>query len=35
MAILVDTGPLYALCDQDDQYHGLVKRFVKKVHETL
>lgn len=35
MAILVDTGPLYALADEDDQYHAVVKRYVADIREAL
>jgi predicted nucleic acid-binding protein len=35
MAILVDTGPLYALADEDDQYHRVVADCVEATRETL
>jgi len=35
MAILADTGPLYALADQDDQYHEAVAEYVSATRETL
>lgn len=35
MAIIVDTGPLYALADQDDQYHEMVANFVAGISEPL
>ncbi len=35
MAVIVDTGPLYALADADDQYHSAVKRYIAKVKEPL
>ena len=35
MAIIVDTGPLYALADEDDQYHESIKRYVSEIRETL
>jgi len=35
MAIIVDTGPLYALADADDQQHRAVAKFVAATRETL
>ena len=35
MAIIVDTGPLYALADADDQHHRAVGKFVAATRETL
>jgi len=35
MAVIVDTSPLYALADEDDAYHALIKRYVAELHETL
>lgn len=35
MAILVDTGPLYALADQDDLYHETISDFVAATNEAL
>jgi predicted nucleic acid-binding protein len=35
MAIIVDTGPLYALADADDQSHRAVAKFVAATRETL
>ncbi|HEY2932172.1 MAG TPA: PIN domain-containing protein [Acidobacteriota bacterium] len=35
MAVLVDTGALYALADADDQYHGVVSAYIETVREAL
>jgi predicted nucleic acid-binding protein len=35
MAIIVDTGPLYALADADDQHHRAIAKFVAATRETL
>ena len=35
MAIVADTGPLYALADADDQYHESVKTFLARNRETI
>jgi uncharacterized protein len=35
VAIIADTGPLYALADADDEYHDIVKKFVSKNRETV
>ena len=35
MAILVDTGVLYALADADDEWHDLVAAFVGTAREAL
>jgi uncharacterized protein len=35
MAIIVDTGPLYALADVDDQYHDKVESYISSIDEPL
>ena len=35
MAIIVDTGPLYALADKLDPYHKPVANFIAQTQETL
>ena len=35
MAIIADTGPLYALADADDSFHASVKSFISKNRETI
>jgi uncharacterized protein len=35
MAIIVDTGALYALADNDDQYHELVETYISGIDEPL
>lgn len=35
MAILVDTGPLYALADEDDEFHDMVESYVANLQEAL
>jgi predicted nucleic acid-binding protein len=35
MAIICDTGALYALADADDQFHPVVMAFVERTDETL
>ena len=35
MALIADTGPLYALADADDEYHDTVKAFASKNRETV
>jgi hypothetical protein len=35
LAIIADTGPLYALADVDDEFHVPVKTFVSKNRETV
>ena len=34
-SILVDTGPLYAMADRDDDWHHRVVRFLETNHEDL
>jgi predicted nucleic acid-binding protein len=34
-AILVDTGPLYAMADRDDDWHGRVVRFLRRSGHEL
>lgn len=33
--ILVDTGPLYAMADRDDDWHHRVARFLERSHDEL
>ncbi|MBI2821786.1 MAG: PIN domain-containing protein [Acidobacteria bacterium] len=35
MAVIADTGPLYALADEDDEFHAVTKAYVSHVRETL
>ncbi len=35
MAIICDTGPLYALADRDDEHHGAVVEAVSTAREPL
>ena len=35
MAILIDTGPIYALADRDDAYHHRVSQFLSTNQELL
>ncbi len=34
-AILVDTGPLYAMADRDDDWHGRTVRFLRRSRDEL
>lgn len=34
MAVLVDTGPLFALADEADRYHQAVKKFLSSHRDT-
>lgn len=33
--IIIDTGPLVALFDKDDQYHNLCKKSLKLIKEPM
>lgn len=35
MAVVADTGALYALYDADDRHHAAVRRFVEKLREPI
>ena len=35
MALIADTGPLYALADADDEHHDSVREFVGTSRETI
>lgn len=35
MPLLVDTGPLYALADADDAWHGRIREFLKTQRQSL
>jgi len=35
VALLVDTGPLYALVDESDRHHCIVRDYLKDVDEVL
>ena len=33
--ILVDTGPLYAVADRDDDWHGRIVKFLRRSRDEL
>jgi predicted nucleic acid-binding protein len=35
MALLLDTGAIYALADRDDDWHGPMREFLSAKHEAL
>ena len=35
MPLLLDTGPIYALADADDEWHIEVRDFLKNAHQSL